>query len=173
MKIFSKAIVLGSCLLAFALASCGDVNEYEDTDTNNPSWVNGYTDSLKIAHPESVAGSRWVRASGMKTNAYGQEVQGFVESLTFVSEDSVHVVMSQGITEGVWVDESNTDKVPYYEYTYSNITGKIEIMKRAVDDKGKVSKTTILTGVAVNGTREVITIAHYGDTPVQTYLMKQ
>lgn len=161
------------CSLCALCVSCGEVNEYEDINTNNPSWVNGYTDSLKIAHPESVAGTRWVRGSGLKTNAYGQDVQGFVESLTFASADSVAVVMSQGATEGTWVNESNTEKVPYYEYTYSNVTGKIEIMKRVVDDKGKVSKSTIFTGVAVSGTREVITVAHFGDTPVQTYLVKQ
>lgn len=163
------------CPLSFsvALTSCGDVNEYEDTNTDNPSWVKGYNDSLKISHPESVANTKWVRSNGLKKNAYGEEVQGFVESLDFVSADSVAVKMSQGATTGTWVDESNTERTPYYEYTYSNVTGRVEILKMSKDDKGKVSKTTIFTGVAVQGAQEVLTIVHYGDTPVQTYLVKQ
>ena len=173
MKLFSKITFIGYCLLVIGLASCSDANEYEDALTDNPSWVNGYNDSLKIAHPESLASTKWVRGTGLKKNAYGQEVQGFVESLTFVSADSVAVKMSQGATEGVWVDESNTEKLPYYEYTYSNVTGKVEIMKMSKNDKGAVTKTTIFTGVAVQGKQEVLTIAHYGDTPVQSYLVKQ
>lgn len=160
-------------LMGVLLTSCDDANEYEDARTDNPSWVDGYTDTLSISHPESLAGTTWLRGSGMKTNAYGEEIQGFVERLTFVSSDSVSVKMSQGVTEGTWVDESNTDFLPYYEYTYSNITGKVEILKRIVDDKGKVSKSPIFTGVAVSGKQLVLTIAHYGDTPVQTYLVKQ
>ena len=167
------ASVICSISISVALSSCGDANEYEDTFTDNPSWVDGYNDSLKIAHPESVANTRWVRANGLKINAYGEEVQGFVEKLDFVSADSVAVTMSQGATEGTWVDESNTAALPYYEYTYSSTTGRIEILKRVVDDKGKVSKSAIFTGVAVIGKREVLTIAHYGDTPVQSYLVKQ
>ena len=159
--------------MAIALASCSDANEYEDTNTANPSWVNGYTDSLNIPHPETIAGTRWVRASGMKTNAFGQEVQGFVESVNFVSTDSAAVKMSQGVTEGTWVDESNTDHLPYYEYTYSNVTGKVEILKLTKNDKGAVTKSAIFTGIAVSGSREVLTLAHFGDTPVQTYLVKQ
>lgn len=179
MKTISKkhliALSFIICSLSFSAAfiSCGDANEYEDAFTDNPSWVNGYNDSLKIAHPETMANTKWVRGTGLKQNAFGQEVQGFVESLDFVSADSVAVKMSQGVTEGTWVDESNTAKTPYYEYTYSNITGRVEIMKRTVDDKGKVSKATIFTGVAVQGKCEVLTVVHYGDTPVQTYLVKQ
>ncbi|MCR5642857.1 MAG: hypothetical protein K6G32_05900 [Prevotella sp.] len=163
------------CPLSFsvALTSCDDANEYEDTNTDNPSWVTGYNDSLKIAHPQTLAGTRWMRGNGLKVNAYGQEVQGFVESLNFVSADSVAVKMSQGTTSGTWVDESNTQYVPYYEYTYSETTGSFEILKRVVDDRGAVSKSAIFTGVAVSGTREVITVAHFGDTPVQSYLVKQ
>ena len=162
------------CQLSFsvALTSCDDANEYEDTNTDNPSWVTGYNDSLQIAHPQSLAGTRWVRGTGLKLNAYGEEVQGFVESLNFVSADSVAVKMSLGTTAGTWVDESNTDYLPYYEYTYSEKTGSFEILKRVVDDRGAVSKSAIFTGVAVSGTREVITVAHFGDTPVQTYLVK-
>jgi hypothetical protein len=179
MKTISKkhliALSFIICSLSFsaALTSCDDANEYEDAYTDNPSWVDGYNDSLKIAHPETVANTKWVRGTGLKKNAYGQEVQGFVESLNFVSADSVAVKMSQGVTEGTWVDESNNKFTPYYEYTYSNVTGRVEIMKTSKDDKGKVSKTTIFTGVAVTGKQEVLTVAHYGDTPVQSYLVKQ
>ena len=160
------------CILSALCVSCGDVNEYEDAYTDNPSWVDGYNDSLKIAHPETVANTMWARGSDLKVSAFGVEVQGFVESLNF-SADSVAVKMSQGKTEGTWVDESNTEKTPYYEYTYSDVTGRVEILKRVVDDKGKVSKATIFTGVAVSGKQEVLTVVHYGDTPVQTYLVRQ
>ncbi len=166
-------IAMAALLMGAAVASCSDANEYEDTDTANPTWVKGYTDSLKIAHPETVAGTRWVRASGLKTNAFGQEVQGFVESVSFVSADSASVKMSKGVTEGTWVDESNTDALPYYEYTYSNITGKVEILKQTKNDKGAITKSAIFTGIVVSGDREVLTLAHFGDTPVQTYLVKQ
>lgn len=175
MNTFKKSIFAAFALVAGVAfsASCSDANEYEDTDTQNPSWVDSYNDSLDISHPEALANTSWVRASGLKRNAFGEEVQGFVETLNFVSADSVAVKMSQGVTEGVWVDESNTVELPYYEYTYSATTGKIEILKRVVDEKGKVSKSAVFTGIAVNGKKEVITIAHFGDTPVQTYLVKQ
>ena len=174
MNTFKKSIVAGvlSCLLV-SLFSCSDANEYEDAFTNNPSWVEGYTDSLKIAHPESLASTTWVRGSGLKTNAYGQEVQGFVESLNFVSADSVCVKMSQGTTEGTWTDESNTEKTPLYEYKYNNATGTVDILKRVVNDKGAVTKQTIFQGIAVNGKQTVMTVVHYGDSPIQTYLVKQ
>ena len=175
-KINSKLAALSFiiCLFSFAaLTSCDDANEFEDTNTDNLSWVDNYNDSLKIAHPQSIAGTRWVRGTGIKKNAYGEDVQGFVESLNFVSEDSVAVKMSQGSTSGTWVDESNTEYLPYYEYTYSDATGRLEILKRIVDDKGKVSKSAIFTGVAVSGKREILTVVHYGDTPVQSYLVKQ
>lgn len=155
------------------LASCGDANEYEDAWTDNPSFVQNYNDSIEIAHPESVANTMWVRGKGIKKNVYGQDVQGFVESLNFVSADSVAVKMSQGATEGTWTDESNTEKNPYYEYTYSPVTGRVDVLKRVVDDKGKVSKSSIFTGIAVSGSQEVMTVVHFGDTPVQTYLVKQ
>ena len=96
-----------------------------------------------------------------------------MESLDFVSADSVTVKMSQGATEGTWVDDSNTDRVPLYEYTYSETTGKIDIMKRIVDDNGRVSKTVIFSGMANTGTMDIITIVHFDDTPSQTYLVKQ
>ena len=173
MKLFSKITFIGYCLLVICFASCSDANEYEDYNADNPSWVNNYNDTLKIAHPETVANTKWVRGTGLKKNAYGEEVQGFVESLDFVSTDSVRVKMSQGSTEGVWVDESNTDRLPYYEYSYSAVTGRVEILKTTKDDKGKVSKSAIFTGVAVSGKQDVLTIVHFGDTPVQTYLIRQ
>ena len=174
MNTFKKSIVAGvlSSLLV-SLSSCSDANEYEDAFTDNPSWVEGYTDSLKIDHPESLASTTWVRGSGLKTNAYGQEVQGFVESLNFVSADSVCVKMSQGTTEGTWTDESNTEKTPLYEYKYNNATGTVDILKRVVNDKGAVTKQTIFQGIAVNGKQTVMTVVHYGDSPIQTYLVKQ
>lgn len=155
-------------LMGVSMVSCSDANEYEDTNTDNPSWANG-----TVTHPETVANTKWVRGTGLKVNAYGQEIQGFVESLDFVTADSVAVKMSQGTTDGTWVDESNTEENPYYEYKYSEKSGKVQILKRVVDDKGKVSKTEIFTGIAVVGNKQVMTVTHYGDTPVQTYLVKQ
>ena len=166
-------IAMVALTAGLTIASCGDANEYEDARTDNPSWVNGYNDTLKIAHPETLANTIWVRGTGIKKNAYGEDVQGFVESLNFVSADSVSVKMSQGVTEGTWTDESNTEKTPLYEYKYSNVTGTVEILKRVVNDKGAVTKSTIFTGVAVEGKQTMLTIVHYGDTPVQTYLVKQ
>ena len=175
MNTFRKSIfaVIAALTAGLAITSCSDANEYEDAFTNNPSWVEGYTDSLKIDHPESLASTTWVRGSGLKTNAYGQEVQGFVESLNFVSADSVRVKMSQGTTEGTWTDESNTEKTPLYEYKYNNATGTVDILKRVVNDKGAVTKQTIFQGIAVNGKQTVMTVVHYGDSPIQTYLVKQ
>lgn len=174
MKTFGKTIFAAFAVVAgiSLTTACSDANEYADSRTDNPSWVEKYTDSTKVAHPESLANTTWTRGTGIKTNAYGEEVQGFVESLRFVTADSVAVKMSEGVTAGTWVDESNTDILPYYEYTYSAITGRIEILKKTQSGT-VVTKTPIFTGVAVNGTREVITIAHFGDTPVQTYLVKQ
>ena len=166
-------IMICSLLCSAALTACSDANEYEDSYTNNPSWVEGYTDSLTIAHPESLAGTKWVRATGLKVNAYGEEVQGYVESLNFATADSVQVKMSQGTTAGTWTDESNTEAQPYYEYNYATTTGRVEILKLVRDDKGNISKSAVFVGIATKGTQEVITIAHFGDTPVQTYLVKQ
>ena len=154
MNTFKKSIVAGVfylLLLSFSpllLTSCSDANEYEDTFTDNPSWVEGYTDSLKISHPESLASTRWVRGS-------------------------VSVKMSQGTTEGTWTDESNTEATPLYEYKYNNTTGALEILKRVVNDKGAVTKQTIFQGVASDGKQTVLTIVHFGDSPIQTYLVKQ
>ena len=167
MKLFSKITVISYCLLAIGLASsCSDANEYENAITDNPSWADA-------SYPESLANTKYVRGTGIKTNAYGDEVQGFVESLDFVSSDSVTVKMSQGVTEGEWSDESNNERIPHYEYTYSDATGRLEIMKRNIDDNGKVSKKVIFIGTAITGQHNIITIVHYGDTPAQTYLVKQ
>ena len=164
-------MVVGAALLAVGISSCSDANEFEDTNTNNPSWVDNYNDSTAVPHPESLANTTWVRGN-IKSNAYGETVQGFVESLNFVSTDSVAVKMSQGSTEGTWVDESNTEKLPLYEYTYSTATGRIQILQ-VLNNNGKITKKAIFIGVAVNGRQDVITIVHYGDTPAQTYLVKQ
>lgn len=175
MKIFKKSFFAAFAVVAgLSLAtSCSDANEYEDAFTDNPSWVDNYNDSLQIAHPETLANTKWVRGNGLKRNAYGEEVQGFVESLDFVSADSVCVKMSQGVTEGTWVDESNTEEIPLYEYKYNDTTGSLEILKRIVNDKGAVTKQTIFQGIATIGKQEILTVIHYGDTPVQTYLVKQ
>ena len=167
--IAAMALLFGAGLAT----SCGDANEYEDALTDNPSWVNNYTDSLKITHPESLASTTWVRGSGLKTSAFGEEVQGFVESLDFVTADSVSVKMSQGTTEGTWTDESNNERTPFYEYTYSATTGRLEILKLVMDEKKNISKSAVFVGIATTGTQEVLTVVHYGDTPVQTYLVKQ
>lgn len=170
-------VALLSLAIGMLLYSCSDACEYKDTDTNNPSWVDEWNDTINVPHPDDLRGTTWKRQSGLKTNAYGQDVQGFVESLVFQADaDSVAVTMSQGATAGTWTDESNTEANPFYECTYSNVTGKLQVLKRVVDDKGKVSKTAIFTGIAVISTRnsrQIMTICHYGDTPVQTYMVKQ
>ena len=51
-------IAMAALLTGTAIASCSDANEYEDFDANNPSWVDGYHDSLKIAHPETLTAFR-------------------------------------------------------------------------------------------------------------------
>ncbi len=174
MEIFRNTMIALVALTAgLTIASCGDANEFADTNTAPLSWVDNYTDSLKISHPETLVNTRWVRSAGLKKDVYGNEVQGFIESLNFVREDSVVVVMSQGATEGTWVDESNTEAIPMYEYSYSSKTGSIEIKKVAKDDKGNLTKKNIIVGVAVSGKQEGITAVHYGDIPVQTYLVKQ
>lgn len=169
MKTFYINTVIGCFLMAISLSSCSDVNEYEDTNTDNPTW----TENGSATHPESLTNTKYVRTSGMKYNAMGEEIQGFVESVEFVSSDSVEVKMSQGLTEGTWVDDSNTEKLPRYYYTYSASTGTVTIIKMVKDDKGKVSPSNIFLGTAISGKQDLITIVHFGDTPAQTYLVKQ
>ena len=174
MKLFKKTMfVCATLLIAAGFAACSDANEYEDAQTDNPSWVDGYSEDATIPHPETIAGTKWIRGTGIKYNVYGEEIQGFVESLEFVSEDSVAVKMSEGVTSGTWVDESNTEATPLYYYDYSSVKGAVEIKKTTYDDKGTPSRTTIFYGVAVSGKQDMMTVVHYGDTPVQTYLVKQ
>ena len=117
MKIFRNTMMAAVALLiGVSLAACSDANEYEDANTNNPVFG--------TSHPESIEGTIWVRASGVKHGAStGKEVQGYVESLDFTLEDvddakQVAVTMSEGAyTDGTWVDESGT-----YEDTYSRLT---------------------------------------------------
>lgn len=173
MKKFRISIIAVATLLAgFGMTACSEANEYEDSNTDNPSWIVGYTDTTTISHPESLESTKWVRGEDLKKNAYGKVIQGFVESLDFVSADSVAVKMSQGVTEGTWNDESNTAKLPYYEYTYSSKTGNLQILQRNVSN-GKVTKKAIFIGVVVKGKKEIITLVHYGDSPAQTYLVKE
>lgn len=174
MKTFRNTMIALAVLTAgLAIASCSDANEYEDTKTDNPSWIPNYNDTTAVPHPESLANTTWTRGTGYKKNAFGEDVQGFVESLNFISADSVAVKMSQGSSNGTWTDESNTEKQPYYEYSYSNTTGRLDILKLVKDEKGNISKSAVFVGIAVSSTKEIITLAHFGDTPVQTYLVKQ
>ena len=171
-KFRNMLFAVAALTAGLTIASCSDANEYEDANTTNPSWVTNYNDSTKISHPETLAGTKWVRGTGLKKNAYGKEVQGFVESLDFVSADSVCVKMSKGTTEGTMVDEANNEKTPLYYYSYSDKTGAFEI-QQTNQSKSGITRKTLFAGVAVNGTQEVITVVHYGDTPAQTYLVKQ
>jgi hypothetical protein len=167
-------------------ASCDNDVAYEDADTNNPSFVPNYTDSTVVAHPDSLVNTSWQRGTGIKRNVFGQEVEGYVESLNF-ERDSVVVKMSEpstiealgdGANAYTWTDDSNNEKTPKYEYTYSSVTGRVEIFKKVENDKGAVSKSAIFTGIAVSGTlnrvaTDVITLSHFGDVPSQTYLVRQ
>ncbi len=179
MNIFKQIIPAVAILVSSCFFACTDPNEFSDWD--NPNWSSPekeYTDSAKYTHPESLDGTYWTRAEGFKFNAYGEEIQGYVESVDFIDHNYVVVKMSEGkIPESIkataiWLDESNTDALPQYEYKYAPTTGSIEILKEIVDDKGKVSKVAIFTAVVVSGKQDVITISHYGDTPSQTYLVK-
>ena len=179
MKAFKKSCFAVAALgFGLCLATGEDAIEFEDANTSNPAWAGEYNDSIKITHPESMANTYWVRGTGMKFNSYGEEIQGYVESLDFVDETYVVVKMSEGVipasikNTATWLDDSNTEAVPQYEYTYSPKTGNFSILKLVKDDSGKVSKVTVFTGVAVSEGRDIVTISHFGDTPVQTYLVK-
>lgn len=176
MKLFNKSFLAGATLLlAVGLVACEDACEYDDSKTDNPSWVNGYTDSLQIAHPDSLAGQVWVRGEGIKFNAYGEEVQGYVESMEFFSKDSMFVTMSKGVTAGTMgVDHSNTRENPY-KYEYVKETGNLNVVQTVIDDKGRRSEVTIFSGIAVSDTKfgDMLTVVHYGDTPAQTYLVRK
>ena len=174
---YCKFVIWSLCLsLSAMMAACSDACEYLDTDTDNPSFVRGYEVGDDVSHPESMAYTKWVRGTGLKYNAYGQEIQGFVESMDFFSADSVVVKMSEGCTSGTWMDDSNTAKVPAYEFNYSPSTGQVQVLrsvKEEKDGKVKVSKVTVFTAVVTQGRKEVLTVCHYGDTPVQSYLVRQ
>ena len=174
MKLCNKSVLAGIALLgAIVFVACDDACEYGESRTDNPSWVKGYTDSLEIAHPDSLAGQVWVRGEGIKFNAYGKEVQGYVESIDFYKKDSCVVTLSEGKTAGTMgADDSNTRENPY-EYEYTKETGDLKVLKEVKDDKGRISKIAIFVGVAVSGTKygDVLTVVHYGDTPAQTYLV--
>lgn len=187
MKLITKSIILSGVLLAgMAMASCDDANEYEDARTDNPSFVVNYTDSTEVQHPETIGNTTWVRGSGIKYNAFGQEIQGYVESMAF-EDDSVAVKMSEPATVAqlgdaaanyTWTDDSNNEATPKYAYTYSPTTGRVEISKLIKDEKGNISPTVIFTGTFVSGTLhgnaiDVLTVSHFSDTPVQTYLVRQ
>ena len=112
----------------------------------------------------------WVRGEGIKFNAFGEEVQGYIESMDFTA-DSVSVKMSEGKTEGnMGADDSGTYK---YEYIYE--TGTLTVLKSVKDDKGNWSDVALFVGVAVSGTKygDMLTVVHYGDTPAQTYLVRK
>ncbi len=177
MKAFKKIVpAIAAVLLSSCFMACSDANEYEDfNDKNWSSQETQYNDSAKYTHPESLTGTYWVRGTGFKFNAYGEEIQGYVESIDFVDDTYVVVRMSKGIlpesikNTAVWVDDSNTDKLPQYEYKYAANSGSVEILKEIVDEKGKVSKVAIFTAVAVG---ETVVVSHYGDTPSQTYMVR-
>ena len=188
MTLTSMTILFSGLFIATVpFAACDNDVDYEDTNTNNPSFVENYNDSTVVAHPESLANTSWKRGSGIKKNAFGQDIEGYVESLSF-ENDSVVVKMSEPESMAqlssdakdsyTWTDDSNNDATPKYEYTYSNVTGTLEILKMVKNDKGAVSKSAVFTGVVVSGTQngkavDVITLSHFGDVPSQTYLLKQ
>jgi hypothetical protein len=172
-KTFKTMVIAMVAFIGIGLTSCGDANEYKDYNDSNLSWTGGFQGKENTPHPEELTGTTWVRAAGMKTNAYGEEVQGFVESLNFLDNNTVVVKMSQGKTAGTWVDDSNNEDVPTYVYSYNSTTGTFEILKRMKDEKGNWTTAKILIGVAVSGNPDGITVVHYGDVPVQTYLVKQ
>ena len=98
MKAFKKScFAVAALVFGFCFAACEDANEFEDANTSNPAWAGKYNDSIKITHPESMANTYWVRGTGMKFNSYGEEIQGYVESLDFVDETYVVVKMSEGV----------------------------------------------------------------------------
>ena len=133
-------------LIGVSLTACSDANEYGDANTDNPAFG--------TSHPESIEGTIWVRASGIKYDVTtGKEVQGYVKSLDFTLEDvddakQVSVTMSEGVyKDGTWVDDSGT-----YEYSYSSVTGRLDIIKSTTDSKGNVSKATLFTGSVTSAT---------------------
>ncbi len=168
MKLFDKSILAAAALLlTMGFVACEDANEFEDARTDNPAWG--------MEHPDSLAQQVWVRGEGIKFNAYGEEVQGFVESMDFYTKDSVVVTMSKGKTAGTMgADDSNTRKNPY-EYEYVKETGTLKVLKEVKDERGNTSKIELFSGVASGDAKHgvVLTVVHYGDTPAQTYLVRK
>ena len=151
--IWSAAILV----LGLGLTSCSDANEYEDSYTDNPQYAEQY--------PESIDGTTWVRGTGMKYSALGEEIQGFVDTLQFFSADSVYVKMSQGVTNGTWTNESGK-----FKYVYSSKDGVVEIKKKSDPKVNSFSGRAI---IAAHNNKDVIILSHFGDTPSQTYLVKE
>ena len=168
MKLFNKSLLAcAALLLSLGFVACEDANKFENSRTDNPAF--GET------HPDSLALQVWVRGEGIKFNAYGKEVQGYVESMDFYTKDSVVVTMSKGKTDGTMgADDSNSRKNPY-EYTYVKETGTLKILKEVKDDKGNISKIELFSGVAVSDVKygAILTVVHYGDIPAQTYLVRK
>jgi len=183
MKIFKKSVLaILAVSLAATFTACSDANEYGDANTSNPSWG--------INHPASISGSVWNRTAGLKKNAYGQDVMGYVASVDFYMADSCIVAMSDKDANGktintdangnaifptsVWVDDSNNESLPRYNYEYNETSGALSIFKVTYDSKNKATKTVVFTGVVSesNG-KTVMTIFHASDTPSQTYLTKK
>ncbi len=166
-RIYQYFSVCVLAALAITTTACSDECDYLDTNTSNPSFGENY--------PASLTGTKWVRGNGMKYNVFGEEIQGFVESMDFYLVDSVIVKMSEGCTAGTWTDDSNTAKLPTYKYSYSPTTGAVKVSKSVKDDKGKVSDVELFAASvdSISAQKFVMTVVHYGDTPAQTYLVKQ
>ncbi len=178
MKVLKNIVPAFLALLATtAFVACNDANEYEDTNTDPYSAVTGYNDSLTIEHPSTLSGTTWLRASGLNVNAYGEDVQGYIESVQFIDETYCVVVMSEPdnpssiSNSATWLDESNTDDDPNYEYNYSSANGSVDIYSYVEDSKGNISRTNIMSGSVVIGNQTVLSIAHFGDTPQTSYLL--
>lgn len=183
MKTFKKSVLaIFAVAVAAVFTACSDANEYGDSNTTNPTWGS--------EHPASISGSVWNRTAGLKTNAYGQDVMGYVASVDFYREDSCIVAMSDKDANGnkintdaqgkdlfstaVWVDDSNSESLPRYSYEYNETSGALSIFKVTYDSKNKATKTVVFTGVvAESNGKAVMTISHTSDTPSQTYLVKK
>ncbi len=177
MKILKNIVPAFLALLATtAFVACNDANEYEDTNTDPYSAVTNYNDSLTIAHPETLSGTTWQRTNGINVNVYGENVQGYIESVQFIDDTYCVVTMSEPedipssiSNSATWLDETTTEDAPY-EYAYSNVTGSVDIYSYVEDSKGNKSRTNIISGVAVNGNQTILSLSHFGDVPQTSYL---
>ena len=59
-------IAMAALTMGLAIASCSDANEYEDADTNNPSWST-------TSHPASLASTTWVAAQVSRLMPMGKK----------------------------------------------------------------------------------------------------